>query len=223
MGIHMNWIEEFESNVNLALLAEFTSRLSSLYGSTHSQVEDLPIEYQRYLRPHLLRTHAELALLAESKRHGVNASIALNSSKDGHVLVTDGPYVITLSRSQTPSTPPRLAKFRATYADYCALGQFYLPGAGFSEDREVLAVSDQAHPMYVLITHGPRQGNWREVGFVYANRVMPSGNGFRFVGSGIDLLDRFGSADQTSVEIVPEPEVEIRENGVSLEHTGGDA
>ncbi len=211
MSNYLRWNSGFESVVNTAFIADFTRELEKLYLSTHAAVEDLPQSYQRYLRPHQLRTYAEIALIASARNHGVQAATALNHSKDAHAIVTHGPFLITLSSADSPTTPPRPARFRSTYAEYCDLGQFPLPGRDFTLDNEVVAVSDQAHPIYILITHGARKDDWRRVGFIYASLVVPSGTGFRLAVPGIDLLSKFGVLSRPLIEEVPEPEVGIQE------------
>ena len=204
-------IDAFRREMNVEFAVHFTRSLPRLYRETYLEVEDFPKSYQRYLRPHILRARVELALLTTAKAHNLQASTSRNSSKDAHALVMDGRYVITVSRSKSPNAPPRPARFRTTYAAYCDLGQLPLPGSYFSHDRrKVIPISDRAHPRYVLITHGSKDNDWRELGFVYANIVVPSGRSFRFLGSGIDLLARFGYQDAADIEQVPEPQVGLQ-------------
>ena len=220
---HLTRTSAFEGDMNVSFIADFTRRLEGLYKSTHRECEDLPKDYQRYLRPHVLRTQAELALLSAASLHKARACVRPNTRKDVHALVLDGPYAITLSRSQSPKAPPRPAKFRAAYALYCAQGQFPLPGTHFSTGQEIIEVSDQTHPTYVLITHEPEKNDWSKVGFVYANIVVPSGKGFRLLGSGIDLLARYGSEKESFIEDVPEPNVEVIKFDRTERRTGTDS
>ena len=220
MSNRVRWAETFVSEMKVPFVSDFTRRLERLYESTYLETEHLPPAYQRYLRAHLLRTLAELALLNSAEKYSVQAAVSLNSSHDAHALVIDGPYVLTVSRAESPTKPPRQARFRSTYAEYCALGQFPLPGPDFSGTYEVVAVSDEAHPRYVLITHGPKTKHGREVGFIHANMVVPGANGFRFLGSGVDLLSKFGSLSTPSVEEVPEPQVRLKENDAEEQDSG---
>ena len=223
MGDHIQRIKDFEREMNADFIADFTRRFESLYRTTYNECQDYMKPYQRYMRPHILRANVEMALLSVARRHNLQAYTSCNSSRDAHALVMDGRYVITVSRAKDPKSPPRPAKFRSTYAAYCDLGQLRLPGPDFSEGQQkVIAISDRSHPVYILITHGPKQDDWREVGFAYANIVVPFGRGFRYYGSGIDLFARFASQDQLAIEDVPEPMVQIRTNDLMDKYAGMD-
>ena len=218
---HLQPIKSFEREMASEFIADFTRRFEPLYKNTYIECQDYMKPYQRYMRPHILRANVEMALLSTAVRHKLQAFTPCNSSGDAHALVMDGRYVITVSRAKDPNSPPRAAKFRSTYAAYCDLGQLYLPGDDFSDGRrQAIAVSDRCHPIYILVTHGPKKDDWREVGFVCANVVVPSGRGFRFYGAGVDLLARFGPKSQPSVEQVPEPDVQIRRDDTNVTRAG---
>ena len=216
MGYHPQSTKVFEREVSANFVTDFTRGLSNVYRKTHLETQNFLGPYQRYMRSHILRAYTEEAFLRSAQRHKLMACVPCNSKGDAHGLVIDGRYVITVSRTTSPNTPPRPARFRATYAAYCDLGQLPLPGPYFSiEQQRLIPISDRSHPLYVLITHGPKKNDWREVGFVYANVVVPRGKGFRFFGPGLNLLETFGTKADIATEQVPEPQVDLRSNEVA--------
>ena len=206
MGQQHQPIRAFEREATVGFIADFTRGLANVYRKSHLETQNFRESHRGYMRPHILRAYTEEAFLTTAEHHDLVVSVPRNSKGDAHALVIDGRYVITVSRTKSPNIPPRPAKFRATYAAYCDLGQLRLPGPDFlAEQQKLVRISDRSHPMYVLITHGPKGNDWRKVGFIRANVVVPNGNGFRFFGSGVSLLERFGSEFEIATEQVPEP------------------
>ncbi len=197
----------FERRFPEPFLRDTVTALEALYPETFTETLDLPFDYQRYLRPHMLRTKAEIAFLTSARRNGLAAEAVFNASRDAHALVASDPFVLTLSKTASPAEPPRPAVFRRLYASYVSLGQLPLDSPDFQRDFDPIEVRDQSPPIYVVISHGPPLGQYRDLGFIHANFVAPSGIGY--FGPGIDLLDRFGlPARRRQVEEIEEPLVQ---------------
>lgn len=208
-------INLFLTDVPEAFLREIIKALEELYPSTYDETEELPRGYQRYLRPHLLRTKAEIAFLTSARKHGLVADARENVSHDTHALVVTDDHAITLSRTYAPDDVPRWARFRV---DYSGLSQYSFQFPEFGEPRQPVPFVDDSPRQYVLIVHGPDR-RWRELGFVQANFVAPGG--LAYFGKGLDLLTQFGAeARPRDIEAVREPE--FQEEATEAEEEGGD-
>lgn len=215
MASYLGKLMLFDQHVNKEFLKNFVRSLEGLYPQTYDETEQLPRPYQRYLRPHNLRTKGEISFLTIAHGCGLAAGTGQNTSKDAHAVVVSLPFIITLSRTPAPTYPPRFARFRSTYATYGELGQYPLEAPELGLTQPVLAVPTESPTFYVVISHGPDPDNWRQIGFIYANFLTSYGN---ILGKGIDLLAEYGSAfGRKSVEgeTIPEPQLpeEQEENG----------
>ena len=203
-------VEAFENEFGVDFLRDVVHGLEVLYPETFDETAELPSVYQRYLRPHLLRTKAEMAFLTAAQRHELVAAAIENTSGDVHALIVGEPFVLTLSKIAHPRLSPRPARFRTLYSCYASFGQFPLEGDEFTLDHETVAINDEAQPIYVLIGHGP-DASYRELGFVYANFVAPGGVGY--LGPGMDLLERYATGTVGSIEEIGEPRVDLHDDG----------
>lgn len=199
---HLDRINLFVVDVPEVFLRDIQRVLAELYPITYDETSELPREYQRYLRPHLLRTKVEIAILTLAKRHGLASDTRKNRSQDAHALVLTDRFAMTLSRTSGPDDPPRWAKFRV---DYSRLAQYWLPGPEFAQEQPPVVVRENDPRLFVVISHGPDIQNWRELGFVHAN--FCSANGTSYSGKGIDLIARIAAdLPEHPVEEVREPE-----------------
>ena len=169
--------------------------LIKLYPETFDEVRELPLANARYLRPHQLRTHAEIRFLAIAQKHGVPASTSLNRSLDAHNLVAQPPYIGTLSRVPHRAARPRRALFRRMYATYHSMAQFAFEG--MIDGAEPIQIDEGPVPEYVIFGHGSKHPHARHIAFVVVNFVGEDG---RFVGRPLDLMQEFGRVAPTVAE-----------------------
>ncbi|MBI5948517.1 MAG: hypothetical protein HY875_10285 [Chloroflexi bacterium] len=170
-------------------LADVVKALVELYPETYDAAREFPLAYARYLRPHFLRTKAELSFLALAQKHAVPASTSFNSSLDAHALVAEPPFVGTLSRLPYRRAVPRRATFRRMYASYHSMAQY--PLAGLGDGAVPLQIDEGPVPEYVIFGHGSASPHARDIAFVVVNFVGATG---RYVGRPIDLLSQFGGS-----------------------------
>lgn len=169
-----------------AFLEDVVQALALVYTETFDGTSELPLANARYLRPHQLRTFAEMAFLRIARRHGVNASTGYNRNGDAHNLVASPPYVGTLSRLQHPRALPRRAAFRWMYANYVSMAQFPMPG--MIEREAPIQIDERRTPAYIIFGHGSQVPHAREVGFIVVNFMGRDG---RYLGAPIDLMREF--------------------------------
>ncbi|HEY7063593.1 MAG TPA: hypothetical protein VII06_19090 [Chloroflexota bacterium] len=211
---HLERINLFLDDVPDDFLRETVRALDQLYPSTYDETAELPAQYQRYLRPHLLRTKAEIGVLTLARRCQLACDSRRNRSKDAHALILTDHVVLTVSRTDGPAVPPRRAAFRVNYAK---LANHWLPLPEFAHEQAPVEVREDDPRIYVVIAHGPTIGKWRDLGFAYANFLAE--DGVSYTGQGIDLLRRYAAASpEADVEQVQEPEFPPQ---VDDEHAGG--
>lgn len=181
----------FTSRVPEAFPSRLVASLEVVYREASEETRDLPIPYQRYYLPHLRRLRSELAFMSAAGAAGLTTRVVENASRDGHALAILEPFVMSLSKTDGASLPPRLAEFRAMYSGLASIAQFPLGLEGYSEPDPVEYLPDN-NAIYGIVTHGPSRedGKRGELGFVYVH--FPSPGGRRFQGQGIDLLSRYG-------------------------------
>jgi len=198
---HLERLNRFLDDVPEDFLRDITEALGTLYPRSYDETSELPSEYQRYMRPHLLRTQAEIAVLTVARRYELATEVKRNRSADAHARVMTDSFSMTLSRTPGPSVPPRWAKFRE---DYSKVANFWLPVPEFEDEQQPVEVREDAPRLFAVISHGPKFRQWRDLGFVYANFLRPDGS---YTGEGINLVARFAQVDTGRAdEDVREPE-----------------
>ena len=193
----------FYSQLPYDFLKSFVQGLEQLYTRSYDATEDYPFEYQRYLRPHILRADAEVALLTTARVNELKAESQKNTSNDAHAVVLTQDLICTLSHTDGPFTPPRKAAFRISYSQFA---QARFQGHGFGRASLPVEAPKEDSRLYIIIAHGPNPLSWRDLGFITANFV--SEDGVQYVGKGVNLLAEFGSAwRRRADEEITRPEI----------------
>lgn len=204
---HLERINLFLEDVPEDFLRDVVKALNTLHASTYDETSQFPIEYQRYVRPHLLRAQAEMAFLTAARRYELASDLRKNRSEDAHALAMTDRFTMTLSRTTAPNDAPRWARFRA---DYSRIANYRLPGPDFADEQPPIAIREDDPRLFVVITHGWKAGReWRDLGFVYANFLGL--DGVSYTGPGINLIARLtSSALDRTVEEVREPDFDLK-------------